>query len=378
MNKYKFIVTLVIIIIKIYSIQSKDSEYIIKKLKYHNDKVLCIAFSPNGEYLLSGSEDKTIKLYHIPTDKIILDIEAHYAGVKDVDFFMEGRKIITAGDKSIKIWNFEGIKEKTFLGHYTYIWSFDVSNNNKYLVSASYEDYFRVWDIQNEKLIKTVKGHEKSTLAVCINPDNKYIASGSLDKTIKLWDLETLDLIYTFEGHADNIYCVKFSNNAKYLVSASTDKNLKLWDVENKSFIINYMGHENSVLSCDFSPDDKHIISCSADMNIKLWETKTAECVYTYIYHDNIVNDVCFSPDGKSFASASDDYSIVIWEINPEIFVYFKYSEEFYEELDHSGLWGSKKSDETREEFKIREEKAAEFKKTLIEKYYDIYINDLN
>ena len=359
------------------SILSQDKNYIIKKLKYHKDKVLTVEYSPNGECLISGSEDKTMKLYNILTNEVIINIEAHYAGVKNVGFFNNGNKLISAGDKSIKIWNLEGIQEKILLGHHSYILSFDVSPNNIYLASGSYEKYFRLWDINKGKEINSVKGHDKSVVTVSISPDNKLIASGSMDHTIKIWELETQQLIHTFEGHTGNILCLKFSNSGDFLLSASIDKKLTLWDIKNKSFIISYVGHDKGILSCDFSPNGNHFISAGGDRQIKLWETKTTNCIYTYNSHEEIINEVCYSPDGNSFASASNDKTIIIWEINPEIYVNYYYPEEFYDELEKSGLWGPKKAGESREEYKIREEKAEELKNSLIEKYHKIYLEEL-
>ena len=356
---------------------AQQGPYLFKKLKYHKSEVLSIAFSPDGCYLLSGSADNKVVLYDIEQDKTILDFEAHLAGVQDVDFLSMGQKFITAGDKSIKVWSFEGVQEKIFRGHYTYIWSFGVNPSNTYIVSGSYEDDFYLWDFNKNELITRVKGHDKSVLAVAISPDNKIVATGSLDQTVKIWELETQNLIHTFEGHAGNIMALTFSKDGRYLLSASLDKNLKLWDVQNKTFVMNYVGHENGVLCCDFSSDRRHIISAGMDKSIKLWETSTAECIYIFNSHEEAVNSICYSPSGESFASGSNDKTVIIWSVEPEIFVNYYYVEEFYEELENSGLWGPKRDGESRDEFKVRSEEADKYKKSLIEKYYQKYLKEI-
>ena len=367
------IISLVIGILISNIIFSQSEKYIIEKLTFHNDKVNTVSFSNNGQYLATGSEDKNIVVINITDYSKILNFEAHYGPVKDIGFSKIDNSFYSAGDRVIKKWNIEGEQLNLYKGNATFIWSFSFPGNEKIIASGAYENYIRVWNTGNEEMIATLKDHNKSTLAVCVSNNCKYIASGSLDKTIKLWNAETFDIVQTFEGHNDNIYALDFSSDNNYLLSASNDNTIKIWSMEKMAFEITLTGHEKGVLSAEFSPDGNLILSGSIDHKIKLWERKTGDCIYTYEYHKEEVNDVTFAPNGKLFASASSDKKAVIWEINPEIFVYHHYQDDYFNELENSGIWGPKRKGESGSDYKERQLKAEALKSRLINKYYKKY-----
>ena len=65
--------------------------------------------------------------------------------------------------------------------------------------------------------------------SVAISPDSKTLFSGSSDKTIKIWNLENGKLVNTLRGHSDTVWCISISHDGKILVSGSFDKTIKIW-----------------------------------------------------------------------------------------------------------------------------------------------------
>ncbi|MFB2882266.1 caspase family protein [Floridanema aerugineum] len=162
----------------------------------HQDSVRAVAFSPDGKYLLSGSNDKTLKL-----------------------------------------WDTSGKLLKTFTGHQDPVNAVAFSPDGKYLLSGSYDKTLKLWDTSG-KLLKTFTGHQGYVSAVAFSPDGKYLLSGSDDKTLKLWD-SSGKLLQTFTGHQNSINAVAFSPDGKYLLSGSDDKTLKLWPTpENWQYVL--------------------------------------------------------------------------------------------------------------------------------------------
>ncbi len=74
-------------------------------------------------------------------------------------------------------------------------------------------------------------GHSSGVLSVAFSPDGKYLASGSQDYTVKLWNVELQKEVTTLRGHRYSVYSVAFSPDGKYLASGSGDNTVKLWSV---------------------------------------------------------------------------------------------------------------------------------------------------
>ena len=129
-----------------------------KDIKAHNSFVLSISFNPDGKLLASGSYDKTIKLWEVPSGKLIKTLEGHEADVKSVSFSPDGKLLAS------------GSKDKTI----------------------------KLWEVPSGKLIKTLKGHKNWVKSVSFSPDGKLLASGSYDKTIKLWEVPSGKLLSVF------------------------------------------------------------------------------------------------------------------------------------------------------------------------------------
>lgn len=354
-------------------VAQKKDEYQLNKFKSHDDDVWDVQFSPDGKQFVSASRDKTAILWDIESGKEIKVMEGHIADVRKVVYKADGNQIITAGDKSLKLWNSAGIFIKSIGGHNTYILDMDISNDGKFLVTCSYDDDFKLWDVMAEEEIAEFEGHDKTVSAVCFSPNGKYIASGSQDETIRLWSRDTRENLLTLQGHHDVVYSIAFSNSGEYLVSSGRDNTIKLWDISSGDCIKTYISHDKAVMNTCFTPDDNHLVSASIDGTIVIQEVKTGKRVYSFIDHEEGVNAIDFSPDGKYMLSASIDDLVILWDFSRKIFVEYHNWKAFQEEMNQSSLFEDKRKDESRDDYEERQAKAHDYREKLLEKYYQEY-----
>lgn len=197
----------------------------------HADAVLCVAIAPDGQTIVSGSRDKTIKVWNLETGTEIRTLQGHLDAVNAVAFSDRGNLIASgSSDKTISIWDLQtGESLRTLYGHSDNVDSVIFSPDGQTLASSSGNKIILIWDLVTGEVIRTIDGSSTMYRPVAISPDGQAVVGGSVEKTIKIWNLKTGELISSIDGHAGAIESVAFSPDGRTLVSGSADKTVKIW-----------------------------------------------------------------------------------------------------------------------------------------------------
>ncbi|GET39050.1 serine/threonine-protein kinase [Microseira wollei] len=288
----------------------------------HSSFINSLVFSPDGQILISGSADKTIKIWHLATGKEIRTIKDHNSFINYLAIAPDGQTLFSASaDKTIKLWNLATGKEiLTLKGHYGYVNYLAITPDGQTLVSASADKTIKLWNLSNGQAIRTLKGHLTSVNSLAISQDGKTLFSAGADKNIKIWDLATGKQIRTLTGHTSFVNYLAISLDGKKLLSASADKTIKIWDIASGKEINTLKGHTSFVSYLAMAQDGQTLISGSADKTIKMWNLYTGKEIRTlkgdFNYGNNLpISPLAISPDGHTVATGSGDKSIKIWQI---------------------------------------------------------------
>ncbi|ETO32271.1 G-protein beta WD-40 repeats containing protein [Reticulomyxa filosa] len=295
------------------------SSKLIKTFTTHTDTVQSIDYSTfdDRQFICSGSDDKTVRLWDIEKNKQIQVFNRHSGPVYCVKFspyhYHSNRRHVicsSSEDETIRFWDIKDNKQLQVFNKHTYsVYGMEFSPfaGGRYLCSGSADITICLWDVETSKSLHVFNGHKKTIWCVDISPlrsnnnsnsigvigGNGYtICSGSCDKTIRIWDIETTKQSHILIGHRDEVCCVKYgsselriSGGVNTILSGSKDRNVCLWDVRSGRRIQEFIGHTSSVTCVEYSPFvvnnidiggySNVICSGSLDNTIRFWDVRS-------------------------------------------------------------------------------------------------------
>ena len=281
-----------------------------KTLPAH-DHVYSVAYSPNGNHIAAGLNDKTVEIWDANDGNLIRTLPGHTKAVSSVAYSPDGNCIASgSSDGTIKIWDANsGNLIRTLKGYTKAVYSVAYSPNGNHIAAGLNDKTVEIWDANDGNLIRTLPGHTKAVSSVAYSPDGNCIASGSSDGTIKIWDANSGNLIRTLKGYTKAVYSVAYSPNGNHIASGS----LKIWDANSGNLIRTLKGYTKAVYSVAYSPNGNHIASGSYDGTVKIWDAHNGNLIQTLPGHANPVSSVAYSPNGTHIASGSWDKTVKIW-----------------------------------------------------------------
>jgi len=304
---------------------TRTGEEAMAPLRSNDGKVLSVSFAPDGQRVASGGEGEIIHVWNIVTGRETLPpLRGHSSWVQSVAFSPDG-KLIASGsdDTTVRLWNSETGQEVSVMnGHTDYVHEIAFSPDGRLVASVSKDKTVRLWNPHtNEPAGDPLIGLENAGRCVGFSPNGKWLAAGSEDDhRIRLWDMETLELTPTIiTGHIFPI-TLAFSSDGSQLWSSAERYRIQSWDPQTgrEHPGSSLAGHSTWIRSIRLSPDGVFLASTSADGTIRIWEPviriDAPGAVQLLQTHSDGVNSVGVSHDGRLIASGSRDTSVRIWD----------------------------------------------------------------
>lgn len=285
----------------------------IRTLAGHSKTVNAIAFSANGKILVSGSNDKTVRIWDIHELEEINHGGSDANEVNIVKFSPSGKTVATAShDLSIRLWNADSGEALHDLSPVGFLVINDVifSSDSMRVLSLSL-GFVTMWDVSTGKRLSDFQCVDVNTQILALAPDYQVVAlrSYSNKRKVRLWNLSTGKEMSTLEGHVDNVISVTFSSDGKTIASTSADMTIRLWETWTGTETHMLKGHEAAVSVATFSPNSSLLASASHDNTVRVWDVTTRETVQLISTPKNI-SKIGFSHDGQALTTDLGDIDL--------------------------------------------------------------------
>ncbi|MDZ8081545.1 MAG: protein kinase [Nostoc sp. DcaGUA01] len=333
--------------------------YYLRSFVGHTETIASICFSADSRLALSGSKDKTIKLWDVETANCLRTFEGHIDTVTSVCFSTDSCLALSGSkDKTIKLWNVEtGNCLRTFEGHIDAITSVCFSADCRIVFSGSQDKIIKSWNIETGNCLRTFEEPKLSINSKIWSKNKYHVLFFTWDNKPKIWSIGCLEndfiaplklsqiLTTEIAISSNKIYEDKLKQaqiayeQGDYITAAihiqearsqpgcsRLTEAINLWmslytRLPRKSLqgmweSINFTtSHTDRVTSACFSHDNSYLICGNSHGSLKLREVANGLYFRTFQGHLGAVTSICLSLDGQFLLSGSRDATLKLWEV---------------------------------------------------------------
>lgn len=352
------------------------------RLAGHTGTVGGIDFDSSGDTLVSGSGDRTVRLWNtsLTGRGEVTSIGSRFP--IDIRFFDEGRRlaVVTHGDfhgmqlvdlasgeqtripeaysgrvaftddesrfaaqiaaideegrqdrvdpfePAIGVWDTETgdlLQEIHAPGEACRIWApgfYPAFSRDGRVLAVGYqcEKTLRVWELSPQQLIAELE-HDFEVAGAVFTPDDRHVVTVALDGVVRLWDSATWTLAREIRSGDEALVDVGISPDGSLAAASDTDGTVYLWSTQDWSLLRTLTGHAGAVNRVVFGPEGKRLATAGNDATVRIWDVETGEELWNLQGHDHAVESVAFHPDGNHIASMSaTNWAIWIWTLDTD------------------------------------------------------------
>jgi WD40 repeat protein len=284
----------------------------------HSNVVCCVAFSPDGKTLASGSWDSSVKLWDVANRRLVTTLPGRVAWLA---FSNDGETLATAGGDSVKLWNvnthqliFTLKEEKAARIAFSPVGTLLAIGYGHPVFGDGVGGPIKLWDYVTHQVVRTFP-EPGSRLA--FSPDGRILAARCTNNTVKLWNVTTGEEMRRLENAWD-VICLSFSPDGQTLATGNWAGEVQFWNIATGERGLLLRGHTAQVWSLAFSPDGRRLATGGTDQTVRLWSVSSGREESKLMGHGSEVWAVAFSPDGQTLATGSKDEMVMLWSTAPK------------------------------------------------------------
>jgi WD40 repeat protein len=292
-------------------------------LNGHEGMLECVTWSPDAAYVATASRDKTVRVWDAATGSVIVTLGGFGDLVPGVAWSPDGKQLAAScRDRLVRVFDTAAWRcTRTLAGHASDVWGLDWSPDGTRLATASHDKTVVIWDSATGEPARTLGKHPGAAIAVSWSPDGTQLATVSLDRKLRVWDARDGRLLSTpAASYRDPIRAVRWGPDGHRIACASANLLACVDGIGQEEELTVMRGHADIVWAVAWSPDGRRLVTGSVDSTARIWNTtpKGAETALFEGCTDGYRRSVSPSPDGTLVASGAPDGTLWIRQISPE------------------------------------------------------------
>ncbi|ETK71502.1 hypothetical protein L917_20963 [Phytophthora nicotianae] len=321
-----------------------DTFKCVRTIKAHDTPVLAMGFDPSGTLLATGGSDCTVKVFDVDKGFCTHNFRGHAGIVTLVQFHPDAARlslVSASDDATVRVWDLYTQKQVACIqDHMSLVTSVAFSEDGYTMLSAGRDKVVNFWDLRDQKLSKTVLVHESVEGLVVVPSTFKCVTSNKTqdDKAIyfltagekgalRLWRSSgnSCETLFTQKSDASSALTymeLLLSTARREVVVVSSEQNFLVFD-ENLTRRTQIIGYNDDILNLKYipkadasgAPSDVLAVATNSEQ-IRLLNRSTLSCELLS-GHTDIVMALAVSPDGRWLVSASKDRTARLWDLRP-------------------------------------------------------------
>ncbi|KAF2245835.1 WD40 repeat-like protein [Trematosphaeria pertusa] len=253
----------------------------IQNLSISQNDIDYVAINKTGEWLAFGaSKLGQLLVWEWQSESYILKQQGHFDSMNTIAYSPEGQRIITAADDGkIKVWDVNsGFCVVTFTEHLSAVAACEFAKRGNVLFTASLDGSVRAWDLIRYRNFRTFTAPSRIQFtSLAVDPSGEVVCAGSLDSfDIHIWSVQTGQLLDRLSGHEGPVMSLAFAPDGGTLVSGSWDRTVRLWNIFARTQTSEPLQLMADVVCVAVRPDSRQIAVTTLDGQLTFWSVSEA------------------------------------------------------------------------------------------------------
>ena len=287
----------------------------------HEDDITALAFSPDGRFAMTAGDDRTIRLWELPSCRCLRTFSTPKHTIDALYFDPSNLFALSAAAVGVmRLWSVAilcrpgAFRAPLQLSHVT---SAEEAGRQQSEMER-----------QCDEIRQAVKRQDYATALDGIEQAKKLNGWESARNTLEIEGIgdtirrhtvrESFDsalCTHTLRGHTDSVTCIALSLDANIIASAGEDAVIQVWNIAEQKRIADIEGHQDQVRSIALTTDAKFLISGSRDGSVKVWNIASGQCVRTFGERVMTMTKIALNPQGRVVAIADGSGVILLWDV---------------------------------------------------------------